>query len=147
MLFFSLIHYTVKKTEVNDVWKQLLQTMKSNKRARYATLLGGAIILILLSAVLTPTPEENQPAPENNTPIGYDTFSEKQEKDGMKAAEIAEKAYKETHGELRDTSFFYAEHLSGETYHVVGIDALDGRDVTFIEYEVDVQSKTAIEKK
>lgn len=125
--------------------KDVLNLMKTNKLVRYLLLL--AVVLVLGLAVVLLSPKEETPNnPANSSQgVGYDEFSETEKNDGEKAAKLAEEHYIKQYGTLRETSFFYAELLSQGIYHVVGADALDGRDVTFIEYDVDLNTNTVKE--
>jgi hypothetical protein len=75
----------------------------------------------------------------------YYDFNEEQEEAGKKAAELAEEFYLNEHGELRDTSYFYAETEKDGLFIVAGIDSFDGRDQRFATYQVNLEEQEIID--
>lgn len=75
----------------------------------------------------------------------YDEFTEEENKKGENAAQLAEESYIKKYGEMRETSYFYAETLKNNLFVVIGIDRLDGRDARFIEYHVNLDTNEVIE--
>lgn len=69
--------------------------------------------------------------------VTYDEFSEEETVNGEKAAKLAEKYYIDKYGELRETSFFYAESYKDNIFKVIGMDELDGHDNRFSEIHVN----------
>lgn len=127
---------------MNALGKNILYLLKTNKSIRLLLL----VALILLLAPIAFLVNKNQPT-NSSSATGYEAFTKNEQINGDFAVNLAKEHYQKDYGVIRDTSFFYAELLSDGIYHVVGAEKLDGRDATFIEYDVNVETKSVKEIK